>query len=309
MKTHIYILVLIVSIFSLQSCVDSIPIPLDDVDVKLRFESDISSNKGFSARITTSTGLTAITEIEYPKDLYVQVHWDIEDDSFIMSYVETCECYQNLSEKAFTGRNYELEVSSPYNDLYENVFSKMFLPPEAKIAYLQSIRKIKNDGSTSLTSTLDLSSETNSGDYYHILPYRKITEIIEQGGEELEIYTGEIEYLDLIDFDNNNLYLESLYCKPGFLVDFNEEDISSNPLNLLLYTETVIDYQNEALTKVFYEVRSVTESYYRYELYQSRKLASLEDGTVEAPISYSNIIAGLGYFGGYNSVTDSILVE
>jgi len=79
--------------------VDTIPLPENDVDAKLRFESDISTKDGFAAKITTSAGFSDFTAIGFPKDLDVQVAWGTQDDAFQMIYSENCECYQNTLEK------------------------------------------------------------------------------------------------------------------------------------------------------------------------------------------------------------------
>lgn len=300
----------------MQSCVDSIPIPNQEVDAKIVFESDISSSKGFSAKISTSADFEDIDAIGHPEDLFVSIKLGPEDDGFTMFYSEDCQCYQDLLRKPKLNQLYILEAYKEGSDIYEPISATMKLPVSSAVAEMEAIRSTQLDGSTSLQAKLSLEGQANTGNFFHIIPYRKVTEIfINSDNEEEERYvynnngTHEIEYLELKDFDNNNLYLEPHYTKPGFLVDFKNEEVSSNPLNLLLHTDTVLDYEKEALTKLFFEVRSVTESYYRYEVYQSRKLSSLEDGIVEAPIIFSNIANGLGYFGGYSTTIDSVLVQ
>lgn len=306
MKKIVYILALLLFLVTLHSCIESIPVPVVEVDEKLRFESDISTTKGFSAKITTSTGLDDIDAVVYPEDIYVQVSWGTEDDAFEMPYYESCSCYQNLSEKAYPGRTYKL-IAEPTNnnDIFEDIRSNMRIPNSTSIDTLEGIRMTSTDGVTTVFSMLNLANHSNN--YYHILPFRKETEIVIDGNdEEQEVYTGNIEYLELIRNENDNLYLEQLYHQVGFLADFKGESTSDNPLVFQLLSNDILDYKNEAFTKIFFEVRTLTESYYEYEKYLSRKLASHTNGEVTVPISYSNIINGLGYFGGYSVVQDSI---
>lgn len=316
LKNQLYILVCALFVLSMQACVDSIPIPNQEVDAKLVFESDISVSKGFTAKITTSADFSDIEAIGHPEDLFVSVKLGPEDDGFTLFYFDECECYADFNRKPVPNQLYILDAYKEDSDIYEPISSTMRLPSNSKVAEMEAIRSTDLDGSTQIQASLRLDDKANTGNFFHILPYRKVTEIfLNSDNEEEERYVyndngvHEVEYLELKDFDNNNLYLEPHYTKPGFLVDFKDENVSENPLNLLLHTSTVIDYENQALTKLFFEVRSVTESYYRYELYQSRKLSSLEDGIVEAPISYTNIANGLGYFGGFSTSMDSVLVE
>ena len=309
MKTDIYFIALsAIFVIFLQSCVDIITRQEQNVNAMLVFESDINSASGFNAIISTSAGLADVTATSLPTDLDVVVI-PITEDVFELFYDEDCVCYRNDVVIPKPGVLYDLKVSSPNNEIYGDIAGRMQFPYVTKSSELKALRQIKSDGSTTLYVRITLEGESTSSNYYHILPYRKITEIVVVDQEEEERYTGEIEYLDLVDFDNNNLYIEVDFYKSGFLVDFNEENISSNTLNLILNTHTVIDYETEAFTKLFFEVRSVTESYYKYEIYQSRKFEGLEAGNVQPPISYGNITNGLGYFGGYNSSTDSISVQ
>lgn len=294
----------------MQSCVDSIPIPVPNVNTMLVFESDINPSNGFNARITTSASLADVTTTSYPTDLDVVVS-TVTEDVFELFYEEGCRCYRNDIVKPKQGLRYDLVATSTNNEIYEDIKSRMVFPHATKSLELNALRRIESDGTTTLDATITLDGNSNSSNYYHILPYRKITEIIIVDQEEEEIYTGEIEYLDLVGSDNNNIHIEAHYNKPGFLVDFYNEDISSNTLNLKLYTSTVINYETEAFTKVFYEVRSGTEHFYENEKYLSRKLASIENGgAVSEPIiPQGNITNGLGYFGGYNTTIDSISVQ
>ena len=311
LKRNIYILVFsVLSVISMQSCVDSIPIPVPNVNTMLVFESDINPSNGFNARITTSASLADVTAITYPTDLDVVVS-TITEDVFELFYEEECQCYRNETVKPKNGLRYDVVATSPNNEIYKDIKSSMVFPYTTKSLELNAIRHLEPEGTTTLDATITLDGNSNSSNYYHILPYRKITEIKIVDQEEEEIYTGEIEYLDLVGSDNNNIHIESLYSMPGFLVEFYEEDISLNTLNLRLYTSTVINYETEAFTKVFYEVRSGTEHFYENEKYLSRKLASIQNGgAVYEPIKpKGNIINGLGYFGGYNTTIDSISVQ
>ena len=306
LKTHFYTLAFsLISIISMQSCVDSIPIPAQEVDAMLVFESDISPN-GFSARISTSADLTDVTATSIPSDLEVTIEYSNED-VFNLMYNNECLCY-SANVAPISNETYTLRAKSPINDIYEDIDARMTFPRVTSASELEAIRKMNDDGTTTLDAMITLDAKQYSGNYYHIIPFRKITEIVIVDQEQDEVYTGAIEPLDQIDFNNTIIDVESHYHKGGFLVDFKDLDISSTPLNLTLHTSTVIDYETQAFTKVFYEIRSVTEYYYRYELYKSRIYGSQNGFKVDEPISSSNITNGRGYFGSYNSTIDSISV-
>ena len=295
----------------MQSCVDSIPLPAQKIDAMLVFESEINPSVGFKAMISTSADLTDVSVISHPENLLVEIRYGTAEEGFELVYDEGCECYKD-DEKPVAGIGYRLSASSPSDLRYEEITSSMVFPNTESPIDLEAHRKIESDGTTSVDASITISGESNSSNYFHIIPYRKNTEIKIVGQEEVEVYVGGIEYLDLVDFnsDNININIESHFSKPGFLVGFFEDDdISSNPLNLELYAPQVIDYDQEAFSKVFYEIRTVTESYYEYEVYMSRKLNSLQNGEVSPAISNGNITNGLGYFGGYNSLVDSIVIQ
>lgn len=297
---------------SMQSCEDSIPLPDKEVDAKLVFESEINPATGFRAKISTSTGLTNVTSSSIPTDLDVVIN-TIDEVVFKMLYEEDCFCYKYEGISPKQGVRYQLKASAPDSDIYEDITSSMVFPRAIKPLEISAVRNIELDGSTTVNTSITLEINSTSSEYYHILPYRKETRIVlNNDGEEEEMYTGKIFHLDFVDFDNDNLYIENLYNQPGFLVDYNSEDISSTPLNLLLHIPEVINYEgDEEFTKVFYEIRTLTESHYDNVRYLSRKLDVEENGgVVNQPISpKGNIINGLGYFGGYSSVEDSISVQ
>jgi len=311
LKKHFYILAIAISIISLQSCVDSIPVPIEEVDAKLKFESKIGAFRGgFSAKISTTTGFSDIDAISHPEDVDVRITWvgAVSVDDFVQLYFdETCECYTNTEEKPDPSFRYILNAYIPNSDIYEPIKAYMKIPNVNRIESVEAIRDT-TDGITSLTSTLQLKESVNQ--YYHIIPYRRGTDIvINSDGEEEEVYNDYREYLDFVDSENHELHFEQLHNQPGFLVDFGQQTESENPLSLSLISSDIIDYESEAFTKIFYEIRSVTESYYEYEKYLSRELKRIEIGVGDPPIAYSNIIDGLGYFGGYSVVQDSIPVQ
>ncbi len=310
MKKQFYILACALITISLQSCVDSIPIPNEEVDAKLVFESDISDTKGFSARITTSTGFDDIDAIGHPEDITVKIRKANQDAAFELFYEKDCNCYTNSVELPSPGLPYKLEAFKEDSEIFEPIQSNMSVPSRTILSEMEAIKEVEDDGSTLIESEISLKKVSTTGNFFHVIPFRKETILVENtDGEEEEVFTGRIDYLDLETYNNHNLYLEQNHNGPGFFVDFQGEDVGSNALNILLHTEEVIDYENEAFTRVYFEVRSVTESYYYYERYLSNKLDSQQDGIVEAPISYSNIVNGLGYFGGYTTSMDSVLVQ
>lgn len=294
-------------ICGLQSCVDSIPIPENLSEAKIVFESEINPTSKFRAHIHTSAGFNDINNFTYPEDVEVNITYQKDiDDIIMLVYKEECQCYENDIVSPLPGVGYVLSASVNDNTIYKDIEARMSFPHRPAIDNNIVSLDIADSGQVSIKSKLTLSGNHNSSNYYHIIPYRKVVKKEDDGNGGFELtYTGESEYIDLIDFNNNDVYMESLYDQPGFLLDFNEEVISDYDLNLLLTTTSGLLQEDEIINKVYFEIRSVTESYYRYELYQSRKLASIEDGTVEPPISYNNIKNGLGYFGGYSMVVDS----
>ena len=61
--------------------------------------------------------------------------------------------------------------------------------------------------------------------------------------------------------------------------------------------------------KLFLELRSVTEEYYRYFAGLSRQKQSSDSPFSEPVIIYDNIDGGLGIFAGYNSSVDSLYLQ
>ncbi len=297
LKRTIYLLAFtFLTIISSQSCVDSIPIPTPEVGAMLVFESDINRTTGFSAKISTSANLNDVSTISYPTDLLVEIETDDFENDFVLDYHQSCMCYRDTRSPQAAER-YIVRASSPKTDI-ESIESRMVFPVVTSALDLTVSREVELDNSTTVKTNITLEKTGSSSNYFHIVPYRKIDG------------TSNIEYLELIDFDNGSIEIMSHYYKPGFLVNFNDENISLNTLNLTLHTSTIIDYSSvDAFPEVFFEIRSVTESYFEYERFMSNTIEGEQGGIVEQPTYSGNIINGLGYFGGYNSTTESATFE
>lgn len=293
----------------MQSCVDSLPIPTSETTAKIVFQSDISTSEKFRAKISTSTGLDQFHEFTHPEDLDVRITWNT--DEFVkLIYQKSCNCYESSFEKPISGRLYNLDAYVIDNELYDDIFAQMMIPRTTTVDTFRGTLSTIADKKYMVQSQLTLDTQNKPNQFYHIIPYRKVTEsYLDQLGNVQYKFTGEIEYLELFDFHNNEIYLEELYNQPGFLVDFNEQVPSAYALRLDLLHVADIELSGEGFEKIYFEIRTVTESYYRYNLYQSRKLNSFEHGNVEPPISFTNIKGGLGYFGGYSVVQDSFLLQ
>lgn len=301
-------LTLLVLVLGLQSCVDSIPVPDDNVDAKLVFESDISSSKGFRAFISTSSTFHEQQEFLHPEDIDVRITWNT-DDIIILAYNKDCSCYEAPFESPVQGRKYDLQAFVPDEFVYDDIQAHMTFPRKGVLYEAEGQRLQENHSIAEANISFGLQT-SGSHQYYHILPYRKHTvkSVDNQGNIQLT-YTGEKEYLDLVDFNNPDIYMENLYHMDGFMLDLQGQSGNGLKAQATLEGTSIVDWENESFEKIFFEVRTVTESYYRYHLYQSRKLESLEYSNVEPPISYSNVIGGIGFFGGYSVSSDSITIQ
>lgn len=297
-------------VLTLVACVDTIPIENGPVESMIVLEGDLAPSKRFEVKLSTSAGYHDVSTVAYPKNAKVNITWGDVDDNVWLVYSEDCECYYDNSRPS---KNilYTINAYFEEDDMPQDVISRTKIPPTSIIdSSRNEILELSNEVSK-LRSSMIIDTRNGQDNYYHVIPFRY--ELEKYGPNDEPQYkrtTGEKQYLRLAkSHTDHEVYVEQLDDQEGFLVDMNNlNDDDALVLDFELETPHAINTETDKFKDVYYELRSVNEAYYRYNLYRSREQSATTGNQVSPAISYSNINYGLGFFGGYSSKIDSFLV-
>lgn len=294
------------------ACVDVIPVTDDEVKPKLILESDINST--FRMYVSTSANLADVTTISYPKDADIFITTtDDTDISYTLVYKEECKCYEPANSDDKPKKKTGYVVTAYIEDKIEYIDTAvgyMFVPntavfDEAEVHTMDDVHEMK-----SVKAKIRIDKRNPGSDFYKVKPYRYELEKYVDSTDEIQYKrTGKVSYLDLHQSHApSDVYLEQLYDEAGFFVDASNIDSNIKELEFDLVLPEEFDSESDKFTKLYFELTTMEESMYRYQLYKNREKSAL-DGHVEPVISYTNVINGYGFFGSYTTHIDSFVVQ
>ena len=286
---------------------------LETTGAKLVVVSNFTRDKDIQVFVSRSQSILDEEREEYILDATVEIY---EDDV----YLETLELvdprHQTEGVPYYTTRRLTPKVNTTYTVQVEAsccdpVTAKSRIPNpinflSASVSdFALDENREEEDILVSYMVNLSFEDPSEEKNYYHISLFQQIHKYILQEGDTVitESYLRSLAFDP--DFNDNG---RVAHINGGLLVEdnlLNDGQVLSFelPLNIELKRE------EELLGKLFLELRSVTEEYYRYFAGLSRQKQSSDSPFSEPVIIYDNIDGGLGSFAGYNSSVDSLYLQ
>lgn len=264
--------------------------------------------------VSTSANLADVSTISYPTDADIFIATtDDRDISYTLVYKEECKCYEpsNSDDKPEKEVRYVITAYLEDKlDLIDTAVAYMFVPNTAVFDAAEIHTMEDVHGMKSVKAKIRIDKRNLGSDFYKVKPYRYELERYVDSTDEIQYKrTGKVSYLDLHQSHvPNDVYLEPLHDEAGFFVDASNIDHNIKELEFDLVLPEVFDSESDKFNKLYFELTTMEESMYRYQLYKSREKSAI-DGHVEPVISYTNVINGFGYFGSYSTHIDSFVVQ
>ncbi|MCO6479658.1 MAG: DUF4249 domain-containing protein [Phaeodactylibacter sp.] len=307
---HIVYLSLLLAI---SGCQQPPSFSLETPDTKLVVVSNFTQDKAVQVFVSRSQSILEEEQQEYVLDARVEIY---ENELFL----ETLELSGNIHDlnnpPFYTTKNLIPKVNTTYTIQVE---ASCCAPVTAK-------SRIPNSISFSSASISDFTLEEGP-DAEELEAAYLVRLSFEDPSEEKNYYHislfQQIHRYSLIEGDTviTSSYLKSLVFDPGYnengriahvngglLVEDNQMN-NGKEINFELPLNIRLKKDEELLGKLFLELRSVTEEYYRYFSGLSRQLQSSDSPFTEPVIIYDNIDGGLGVFAGYNFTLDSLHLQ
>lgn len=190
---------------------------------------------------------------------------------------------------------------------FETVEARSFIPEPVTLSSLKVSDLQENNGSETYSRIFSYQIEVDFDDpadeenYYHLNVFQEIFDIsLTQTGDTVR-ENRRLERLPLMT-TNNRIVPDMLIG--GLLIKDKPA-----PEDLVFDVSVEIVPEFEALGKIYAELRTVSKEYYLYFTTFNRQ-QNQSDGPFNDPIIiFNNVENGHGYFAGYNTTQDSVLLS
>lgn len=295
-------------LFTASTCEQGVDLGLEEQEPYLVVESNFTVDQFVEVNVTRSQGLFDPNIINFITNAVVEL---FQGDTFIerLDITQTNEntppFYTTKQFKPEENIIYTIKVSAPG---FEPVEAMSVIPPLTKIEAFEidfpQVRPGETPNSTSFRFNVRLAfTDPPNPNFYHLRFFQQIISYNRVEGDTILTGTDlrEINFTPLID----NNYM-TVFFDGGVLIEDGPFDGQS-----ILYTfplQVTINPDQELLGKVFVDLLSVSEEYYRYYNSLSRQLESGNGPFTEPVIIDDNVDNGGGIFAGFNTSRDSVSV-
>lgn len=212
--------------------------------------------------------------------------------------------YVTTSFKAEAATTYTIRVEAVG---FETVEAHSFIPEPVSLSGLLVSDLREGTGSESYSRQfsyqiqVDFEDPQDEENYYHLNVFQEIFDIsVTQNGDTV-VQSRRLERLPLVT-SNNRIVPDMLIG--GLLI---KDKPAPEDLTFDVSIEIVPEF--EALGKIYAELRTVSKEYYLYFTTFNRQ-QNQSDGPFNDPIIiFNNVENGHGYFAGYNTTQDSVLLS
>lgn len=284
------------------SCVNKLTIPNEDLSAKFHLVCEVAPGQPITAVLYTTTDANGLNPVEFPPDAEITISEVGKDDSFGLVFDENELFYASASGSVSAGKSYEIRCNT-FNSILNNISAMTKIPRKSGIdtIIIDSTTKIETEEGVFFSSDLSIVFEDPEikPAYFHLIPQTEPV-ILSEDPQGNPIYTsnGSLQNYIVTDILEGLNGTEILKHRDGFLVDHSrliDQTLKVRMVNAYALTN------EELLAQVFIKVKSVSESYYRYHVAESRISAAGNNGGGPIPISYTNFDEGYGAFTSYNT--------
>jgi hypothetical protein len=307
-KAYIFFLAFILI---LSSCEESVNIASNTDNISsLVIECELSPTKRIEAKVYTMSDFSKLDAVEYPKELSIELETGT-DVVYFFKYEEKTGLYyiDPIQYNSNLDQSYDYTIKAYYKSDPENNLKAETKIPARQVLNLSNDKKViikdivdaKGLEQKMISLPLTVSQMDKDKSFYRLKVYRKIYKTI----NDVSVYTGKNEELKFL----GNEELPIAFTTSAFdgCLLFDASRLESKKLDLNFSTQRFAE--GDKLNTLFYELESLTEPVFRYNIVKSKQIKALQHGLSDPVINYTNIIGGKGFFGSSNMTSDSIVIS
>jgi len=290
------------------TCERPVELPFDIPDPRLVVVCNFTGDAFFIVQVSKSRSALDQSPEEYIANAKVDIY---QGDTFI----ETLELVPRGPEirtpyyitrilKPVQGVVYTIQVEAPG---FEKVMAQSSVPEATEILSFNLsdvvIQPIENGNLRyEYTAEITFGDTPDEVNYYHLNLYQQLLayELIDG---DTSLVDSTIQTVIFSNSINNNLLLAHF----GGGILFEDRAFQSNSIAIPVAVQ--INPQDKLIGKVYVELRTVSEEYYKFHQTLNRQQNNPGGAFTEPVIVFNNIENGHGIFAGYNTITDSIQVR
>ncbi|MCB0568243.1 MAG: DUF4249 domain-containing protein [Phaeodactylibacter sp.] len=311
MYRRLYLLICISFPLLFTACEEPAPLDLGQETPQLVVVSNFTQDRAVQVVVSKWQPILESRDIEYVLNATVEIY---QGDTFLetLQLIDPKQAsefpyYATASLVPEANVDYTIKVSAPG---YEPAMAKSRIPASTQILAAEvSGLQLEDEPEDSLfimAYNLRLSFEGpgEGPNFYHI---NLIQQIFTYEAIEVDtLITG--QYLLPIMFDpQDNTNFQVAHISGGLLL--SDEAFGSKFVDFDVPLRITLKRGQEMLGKLFVDLRTVSEEYYRYFAALSRQRQSSGSPFSEPVILFDNIDGGQGIFAGYNSFRDSLNIQ
>ena len=304
------LLVILLIMIAVSACEKIIDIDLPERELHIVINGMINRDSLISVQVSKSKGILDNSAISYLPGAVVKLYGN---DEFIenLKYTENgifISKIQPYDEIRYT-------IDAEYPDLV-SVAASTQIPAHPFIVSIDTFTEISipdNDygmGEIDTHYKIKIRDDDNSKNFYFLA----LSHVIADEGFDDDPYVGE-EYEFFTDYDSDDIIFQS--GNEGFsFYNIDGRVFSDEYFNGTEYTIdiSVEDYYDEytgmnIYSKDYIYLFSISKEFYLYVISYNMNNMSIDNPFAQPVQVYSNVENGLGIFGGYNIVVDSVVYE
>ncbi len=299
-------------IFTASTCEEPIDLAVDDGEAKLVLISEMTPGKPIEVYIYKNNSVLEEADnfnAKYPKDANIRILSNGE-------VVDVLQYSHNVNQSTtpkYIGGMHNAEINQDYTikvdvENFDHISATSKIPEKRLItdfSVLEHRQWLVNTNRFKVNHQylLHVGAEKLAKDNYYLLQLAYSTENNHSGLPNFRFHEFE-----LANVDGNPRYIEN-YFDEGILIDGN--DITGNELSFKMKATGYTNSNTEMIKELFIEVKSVSKDYFLFYKSASLQQQQSEGDSLfmESTILHSNVKNGFGFFGGYISDRDTILLN
>ncbi len=308
MKQLCHLLVFFFLVLSF-GCVEPIDdLPFADAEVKLVVTSEFTNDLNFQVVVSKSRSFVngaPSVHIEYVDNAEVSIYSKGELLE-VLTYFQTGEkgqtpCYGSLNLKGDVGVKYQIKVEAPG---FQTITSEDQIPFPSKINGTQF--QVDDNGQESFWLTLEITDEDQIAENYFFLNIYQLVRLQNDGGAIQSNFETKSLPLQLYNF-NPEQPVEFYLDNRGALLSDKYFNNFSRDFTFKTYLDYLPRHGNYG--KMVLELKTINKRYYDYLLNLKRQYSGSDNPFSEPGVDHSNIENGFGFFAGFSTATDTILIK
>jgi len=287
----------------LTSCVDEIQLSSNTEEQKLVFHCELSQGEGVLAQVSESIVVGSLNQFDQIKDAELVLS-DSGQESLGFIFDEESQKYEIKNLVIEEGKTYTINGSLPNSEVLD-IEAQQTVPVGQELIGRELIAVDLENKTYTFRLEFD---QTAAIDLYQIIPRANVYTFTGSGVNKVYSHSSKSYSFELTENQIFNGALHDLHHKEGFLVDRNL--LESNSVEITFKYNDDDLASNEELRFLNIEVRTTSNSYFRYHKAVSKQLKSGKGLSFSEPsLSYTNIDNGYGFFGAYGLRIDSLLLN